>query len=62
MTADDLETMVGRIHEYTIKLARDNRVELSEQELNTIKMKNSGTIINLQYYLKAQKRIFETAV
>lgn len=62
LTADDLETMVGRIHEYTIKLARDNRVELSEQELNTIKMKNSGTIINLQNYLKTQKRIFETAV
>lgn len=59
LTAEDLETLVSRIYKYTIKLARDNNVELTEDELNTAEMKNNGTIINLQNYLKAQKRIFE---
>lgn len=62
LTTEELEMLVGRIHEYTIKLARDNYVELTEQELNTADIKHSGTIINLQNYLKAQKRVFETAV
>ena len=60
-TAEELEVLVGRIYEYTIKLAQDNDVELVANELNTAEMKNSGTIINLQNYLKAQKKIFETA-
>ena len=59
LTADDLETLVSRIYKYTIKLAQDNNVELTEDELNTAEMKNDGTIINLQNYLKAQKRIFK---
>lgn len=59
LTAEDLDTLVSRIYKYTIKLARDNNVELTEDELNTAEMKNNGTIINLQNYLKAQKRIFE---
>ena len=61
LTTDDLEVLVGRIYEYTIKLAKDNEVELPAEELNTVQMKNSGAIINLQNYLKAQKRIFESA-
>lgn len=61
LTTEELEVLVGRIYEYTIKLAKDNDVELSTEELNTAEMKNSGTIINLQNYLKTQKRIFETA-
>lgn len=56
LTAEELEVLVGHIHDYTIKLAKDNAVELSEDELNL----NNGAIINLQSYLKAQKRIFET--
>lgn len=55
LTAEELEVLVGHIHDYTIKLAKDNAVELSEDELNL----NNGAIINLQSYLKAQKRIFE---
>ena len=55
LTAEDLEVLVGRIYEYTIKLAQDNSVELSDEELRL----NNGAIINLQSYLKAQKRIFE---
>ena len=62
LTTEELEILVGRIHEYTIKLAHDNYVELTEQELNTTKTKSSATIINLENYLKAQKKIFETAV
>lgn len=55
LSAEDLEVLVGRIYEYTIKLAADNAVELSDDELNL----NNGAIINLQSYLKVQKRIFE---
>lgn len=57
LSAEDLEVLVGRIYDYTIKLAADNAVDLSEDELNL----NNGAIINLQSYLKVQKRIFETA-
>ncbi len=57
LSAEDLEVLVGRIYDYTIKLAADNAVDLSEDELNL----NNGAIINLQSYLEAQKRIFEAA-
>lgn len=59
LTTEELEVLVGRIYEYTIKLAKDNDVKLLDEELNTAQMKNSGTIIDLQNYLKVQKRIFE---
>lgn len=59
LTTDDLEVLVGRIYEYTIKLAKDNDIELSEDELQASNTKPSETIINLQNYLKAQMRIFE---
>lgn len=55
LTAEDLDVLVGRIYEYTIKLAQDNSVELSQEKLHL----NNGAIINLQSYLKVQKRIFE---
>lgn len=57
LSAEDLEVLVGRIYDYTIKLAADNAVDLSDDELNL----NNGAINNLQPYLKAQKRIFEAA-
>lgn len=59
LTTEDLEILVSRIYEYTVKLAKDNKVELTEEELNTSEKNNTDTIINLQTYLKAQKRIFE---
>ena len=59
LATEDLEVLVGRIYEYTIKLAKDNDVELPEDGLRTSHAKTVGTIINLQNYLKAQKRIFE---
>ena len=46
---------MSRIHDYTVKLALDNSIELEEDELNV----NGEAIINLQSYLKVQKRIFE---
>lgn len=55
LTAEDLEVLVARIHDYTIKLAEDNNVELAEEELNL----NKEVILNLQSYLKAQRRIFK---
>lgn len=59
LTTEDLDVLVSRIYEYTVKLAKDNKVELTEEELNTSEKNNTDTIINLQTYLKAQKRIFE---
>lgn len=59
LATENLEVLVGRIYEYTIKLAKDNDVELPEDELRASHAKTVGTIINLQDYLKAQKRIFE---
>ena len=62
LTTEELEVLVGLIYEYTIKLATDNTVELNYEELRTCDNKNSCAIIDLQKYLKIQKRIFETAV
>ncbi|MCD8007075.1 MAG: hypothetical protein LUF29_08965 [Oscillospiraceae bacterium] len=57
LTAEEFEVLVERIYQYTIKLASDNLIELSNDELQ----KNESVISNLQTYLKAQKRIFEKA-
>ena len=61
LTTEELEVLVGRIYEYTIRLAKDNYVELPAKELDTALTKNSSAIMNLQNYLKAQKMIFEAA-
>jgi len=57
LTTEELEVLVSRIYEYTVKLAENNSVKLSADELR----KNKGVIINLETYLNAQKRIFESA-
>jgi len=59
LSTEELDVLVNRIFEYTEKLARDNSIELTEDELND--QISDGTIPNLQRYLQAQKRIFETA-
>lgn len=59
LTTEELETLVGRIYEYTVKLAEDNKVDLTEDELQFSDKENA--IISLQTYLMAQKRIFDTA-
>lgn len=60
LTTEDLEVLVGRIYEYTIKLAKDNCVDLSDSELCASGKDGNGEIINLQQYLQVQKRVFET--
>lgn len=61
LTTEELEVLVGRIYEYTIKLAKDNNVELTDDEMNASGKQSNGAIIDLQQYLKTQKRIFEAA-
>ncbi len=58
LTTEELEALVGRIYEYTVKLARDNNIELSDEDLDILGKDNGDTIINLETYLNAQKRIF----
>lgn len=57
LSTEDLDVLVGRIYDYTIRLAENNNIELSDQE----RSRSDNTIINLQNYLKTQKRIFEEA-
>ena len=57
LTTEELEILVGRIYEYTVKLAEDNSVTLSEADLR----RNKNAIINLEAYLNTQRRIFESA-
>ena len=56
---EELGILVGRIYDYTIKLAEDNNISLTDEERNFSKSKSSDSIINLQSYLRTQKRIFE---
>lgn len=57
LSTEELDVLVNRIYEYTIKLAKDNSVELTGEEQGA----SGSAIINLQKYLNTQKRIFETA-
>lgn len=56
LTTSELEVLVGRIYEYTVKLAKDNSVQLCPEELS----RDKGAIINLEAYLNTQKRIFDS--
>lgn len=58
LSAEELEVIVNRIYEYTVKLAKDNSVELNDEEMHH----SNEAIVNLYSYLEIQKRIFETAV
>ena len=59
LSTEELDVLVNRIFEYTEKLAKDNSVELLEDEF--IKQISDDTILNLQRSLQVQKRIFESA-
>lgn len=61
LTTDELEVLVNRIHAYTIKLATDNAVDLTDSDLNCCDTGKRGAIVDLQTYLQVQKRIFEKA-
>lgn len=54
LSTDDLDVLVNRIYDYTIKLAENNDIELTEKEC----AQTDNSIINLQNYLKVQRRIF----
>ena len=47
LTTEELEVLVGRIYEYTVKLAKDNSVELTNDELCASGKENNGAIIDL---------------
>ena len=55
LTTEELDVLVRRIYEYTLKLAKDNNVELFESETTD----NDCVITNLQKHLETQRRIFE---
>ena len=55
LSTEDIDVLVGRIYDYTIRLAENNQVELTDQE----RSKTDNSILNLQNYLRTQKRIFE---
>lgn len=57
LSTEDLDTLVNRIYEYTVRLAENNKVQLTEAE----RSQTDNSILNLQNYLKTQKRIFEDA-
>lgn len=61
LTTEELEILVGRIYEYTVKLAEDNKINLEEEEILLSDSQDKDTIINLKNYLMAQKKIFEMA-
>lgn len=56
LSTEELDVLVNRIYVYTMKLAKDNSVELTDVEQGA----SGSAIINLQNYLNTQKRIFET--
>lgn len=57
LTSEELDVLVGRIYEYTLKLASDNEIEITADDLEEEK----DIIKNLQSYLKVQRRIFAEA-
>ena len=60
LSAEDLNVLVNRIYEYTQKLAQDNSINLTDVDFEA-EHSYDNAIINLQRYLKTQKRIFEEA-
>ncbi|MDD4111886.1 MAG: hypothetical protein PHC56_02510 [Herbinix sp.] len=61
LTTEEIGILLGHIFEYTIKLAEDNNVNLADEGICISDKKDTDTIINLQNYLIAQKKIFEMA-
>lgn len=58
LSFDELDIIGNLLYEYTNKLAADNDVTVIETE-NLTPFQQDKAIINLQYYLETQKRIFE---
>ncbi|WP_155342288.1 hypothetical protein [Acrocarpospora corrugata] len=63
-SADQLDTLVNHVADYTRKLAESNQIELSELQESTSHSEDnspSQTIIDLRRYLGVQKQIFNRA-
>lgn len=61
LTAEELETLVLRIHEYTINLANKNEFDIKEKTINLFDREKDDVISKLQKDLKIQKKIFSSA-
>jgi len=57
LSTEELEVLVNRLYDFTMKLAKDNDIELTEAE----HVHSDNAIINLRDQLMIQRRIFETA-
>lgn len=57
LSTEELEVLVNRLYDFTMKLAKDNDIELTEAE----HAHSDNAIINLRDQLMIQRRIFETA-
>jgi len=55
LSTEEFDVLVKKIYEYTMKLAKDNAVELAVDE----QANSEDAIISLQRYLNTQKRIFK---
>lgn len=55
ISVEDMDLLIEKIHDYTINLANNNQIALTEQECR----RTNDFITNLQNYSKIQKRIFE---
>lgn len=60
LSTEEIGILINSIHEYTEKLAKDNVIELTDEE-KLITSNANRDILNLQDYLKVQRRIFEAA-
>lgn len=57
LTAEDFDTLVEHIYQYTIKLAADNNADIVDE----IIIPSNSVIVNLYSCLETQKKIFDTA-
>lgn len=57
---EEIGILINIIHQYTEKLAKDNVIELTDEE-KLITSNVNTDILNLQDYLKVQRRIFDAA-
>lgn len=57
LTAEELDTLIVRISEYTDKLAKDNEYTWEKEQTEC----NDNSILKLQKYLEIQKEIFRSA-
>lgn len=60
LTTEELDVLVNRIYEYTVKLAKDNEFELTGKN-NIFESNKGASIVDLRKYLTVQKNIFSSA-